>query len=159
MKKIAALVTGATYLITAVSIFAQGAPITSITVTKPPFGFGDIGQFITNALFLAFVIGIIVVLLMLVWGAVQWITSGGEKEAVASARGRITNALIGLVVLAVSYALFHIASQFTGFTQVGTGGFTLPIPGPGSSVPPFPPPPGGCPPIAPFNPATGLCTP
>ncbi len=160
MKKIAALVTGATYLITAVSIFAQGAPITSITVTKPPFGFGDIGQFITNALFLAFVIGIIVVLVMLVWGAVQWITSGGDKEAVGAARGRITHAIIGLVILAVSYALFHLASQFTGFTQIGTGGFSLPIPGPGtgSGVPPAGP--GLCPPTHPnFNAVQNLCFP
>mgnify|MGYP001595922330 CR=1 FL=1 len=158
MRRIAALLTGVTYLISGSSILAQ-APVTNITVSRPPFGFSDIGQFITNALSLAFVIGIIVVLVMFVVGAIQWISSGGDKEGVGAARGRITHAIIGLVILAVSYALFHLAAQFVGFTQVGTGGFSLPILGPGSSVPPFPPPPGGCPQIAPFNPATGLCTP
>ena len=129
MKKIAALVTGATYLIIAVSIFAQGAPITSITVTKPPFGFGNISEFIKNSIILAFIVAIILVLVMLVIGAVQWIFSGGDKEALTSARGRIINSLIGLAILAVAFAIFVIAGQFLGFPVTDTG-LTLPIPRP-----------------------------
>lgn len=99
---------------------------TQIVVSPPPQGYKDLGNFVTNVLTLAFVIAILVVLFMLIWGAFEWITSGGDKEAVGKARNRIINALIGLAVLAVAYALTRIAGQFLGFdiTQ------SLPIPTP-----------------------------
>src|SRR5437773_889592 len=44
--------------------------------------FSTICDFIQKVLTLAFIIAVIVVLFMLVWGAFEWITSGGDKEAV-----------------------------------------------------------------------------
>ena len=34
-------------------------------------------------------------------GAIGWITSGGDKQAVEGARGKLTNGLIGLMILMV----------------------------------------------------------
>ena len=99
-----------------------------IPAIQPPPGKGytDIGAFVQNVLLLLFSIAIILVLFMLVWGAFEWITSGGDKEAVGKARGRIINALIGLAVLAIAFALTRLAGQFLGFdiTQ------NIPIPPP-----------------------------
>lgn len=53
------------------------------------------------------VVGAVVFMFMLILGAIQWISSGGDKVAVEAARGRVANALIGLVVL---FALFAIIS-------------------------------------------------
>lgn len=78
-------------------------------------GYSTLGDFIQKTLSLAFIVAVIVVLFMLIWGAFEWITSGGDKEAVGKARGRIINALIGLAVLAVAFALFQVAGQFLGF--------------------------------------------
>lgn len=64
----------------------------------------NLGTVIVNALKIIYIIAAIAVLFMLVIGAFQWITSGGDKEAVQKARSRITNALIGLAILA--FALF-----------------------------------------------------
>lgn len=98
----------------------------TIKIVSPPgVGYSDLGNFITNVLTLAFSVAILVVLVMLIWGAFEWITSGGDKDAVGKARSRIINALIGLAVLAVAFALAKVAAQFLGFPD-----FTIKIPSP-----------------------------
>ncbi len=92
-------------------------------------GYDTLGAFIGNFLTLALAIGILVVLVFLIWGAFEWITSGGDKEAVGKARGRIINALIGLAVLAVAFALARVAGQFLGFTDLNH----IIIPGPATN--------------------------
>lgn len=57
---------------------------------------------LTNALSIIFAIGALAVLFFLIWGAFNWITSGGDKEKVAGARKTISNALIGLAILALA---------------------------------------------------------
>jgi len=37
---------------------------------------------------------------MLVWGGIQWVTSGGDKENTQKARDRITHALVGVALIA-----------------------------------------------------------
>lgn len=93
----------------------QAFAVDPIKIDAPQGGYSDLGIFVTNILTLAFGIAILVVLVMLIWGAFEWITSGGDKEAVGKARNRIINALIGLAVLAVAYALTRVAAQFLGF--------------------------------------------
>lgn len=50
-----------------------------------------------------------------VWGAIQYVTSQGEPDQVAHARGTITNALVGLVIatLAIAFVQF-IGSKIGG---------------------------------------------
>lgn len=102
------------------------APIPNISISPPAQGYKDVGNFVTSVLTLAFTIAVLVVLVMLIWGAFEWITSGGDKEAVGHARTRIINALIGLAVLAVAFALAKVAAQFLGFPDFSN----LPIPTP-----------------------------
>lgn len=112
MKKIIALSsTIASFIIPKVAFAAEP---TDITITKPAEGFGELGKFVNNLLTLAFGIALLVVLVMLIWGAFEWITSGGDKEAVGKARNRIINALIGMAVLAVAFALAKVAADFVG---------------------------------------------
>lgn len=106
MKKfIATLVTGFGYLSTAVSVFA-------LQVTAPSdqgiAGSTAPGIIITSVLRIVYAVGAVMVLFMLIFGAFQWITSGGDKEAVQKARSRITNALIGLAILALSLVIITI---------------------------------------------------
>lgn len=62
---------------------------------------------------------------MLIIGAFEWITSGGDKEAVGKARNRIINALIGLAVLAVAFALARLGAHFVG---VDISNIKIPVP-------------------------------
>jgi hypothetical protein len=121
MKKVALLSTISAFLAPAIA-FAE-----EIKVEKPKQGYTNLGSFIGNVLTLAFSLAVLVVLVMLVWGAFEWIASGGDKDAVGKARGRIVNALIGLAVLAVAFALAKVAAQFLGFPDITT---TIPIPSP-----------------------------
>lgn len=102
------------------------APSNTLTIYKPSVGYTDLGIFVTNLITLSFTIAVVVVLIMLIWGAFEWIVSGGDKEAVGKARGRIINALIGLAVLAIAFALTTLGAQILGFPDITK----LPIPKP-----------------------------
>lgn len=52
-----------------------------------------------------FIIGSIAVLLYLLIGGLQWITAGGDKNALENARNHITSAFIGIVIIAGSFAI------------------------------------------------------
>ena len=127
MKKLAALGSVVSSFLTPAVVLAQ-----EVTIDKPSQGFPSLGNFITNTLTIAFLVALLVVLAMLIWGAFEWITSGGDKEAVGKARGRIINALIGLAILAIAFALTRVAAQFLGFPDI-TQGIPIPAPGPAAS--------------------------
>jgi len=101
-----------------------------ILVTAPDKGYKTLGNFTTNVLTLSFGLAVLVVLVMLIWGAFEWISSGGDKEAVGKARNRIINALIGIAVLAVAFALARVAGQFLGFD---ISNISIPTPNPSAS--------------------------
>ncbi|HOZ53204.1 MAG TPA: pilin [bacterium] len=55
-------------------------------------------------------LGIIFVVLMIV-GGFQWMTAGGNEEAVKKAQSRIKNAIIGLVVVVSAYAIWNLIDR------------------------------------------------
>lgn len=69
---------------------------------------------IPSAIGFAFLIGAIVFFFMLVTGAIQWISSGGDKQALEGARGRITNAIVGIVLLFAAFAIVSVLQTFFG---------------------------------------------
>lgn len=84
----------------------------------------NIGDLISAAIGAAFLIAFLLVFVMLVWGGIQWITSGGDKENTQKARDRITHALVGLAIIAGAWALMKVIEFFFGIDILG--GFTLP---------------------------------
>jgi len=71
-------------------------------------------KFIPSLIGLAFVIGTILFVFMIIVGAIQWIASGGDKAALEGARGRITNAIVGIVILFSVFAIIKIIEKFFG---------------------------------------------
>lgn len=67
-------------------------------------------------------IAAILVFLYLIWGAIEWITSGGEKGKLEEARNKITNAILGIIVLAASTAIFVLVQNFLGICVLDFGG-------------------------------------
>ncbi|HLD91828.1 MAG TPA: hypothetical protein VI795_00365 [Patescibacteria group bacterium] len=63
---------------------------------------------------LLMVFGVVAFLFMLIWGAVSWILSGGDKAHVESARARITSALTGLVLMFSTFAIIKLIETFFG---------------------------------------------
>ena len=82
---------------------------------KDPTGAGAISQFLSNLISLIYLFAAIILVFMLMWGAFEWITSEGEKEKLDSARKKIINALIGMVLLALVFAIIRVFGMFTGF--------------------------------------------
>lgn len=128
MKKFSVPASILAYFTVARSVLAQD---NSITIDRPkinnaPVGYSDISEFIRNAMTLIFIIATIIVLVMLVWGAIEWIMSGSTKDGVENARKKIIQALVGFAILAVAFAIAKVAGQFLGFDITGT--FTIPSP-------------------------------
>ncbi len=90
-------------------------------VSPPPqvkeFGPGAVGisKFLSNLVSLVYTVAGIVFIFMLLWGSLEWLMSGGEKEKLASAQKRIVTAIIGLILLSVTFAIISIIGIFTGF--------------------------------------------
>ncbi len=78
------------------------------------FGFTCIGNFVSNIVSMAFIISGIAFFLILVWGGIDWLTSGGDKAKVEGASKRITSALIGLAIVAASFAIYKLVLDFFG---------------------------------------------
>lgn len=63
--------------------------------------------------FMTIAAGIWLIFQILVAG-INWITSGGDKTKIEDARNRLTNALIGMVIIAAGWAILALAGKFLG---------------------------------------------
>lgn len=90
---------------------ALGARLSSMLVNMPDFFFTDL---IGRTIGLIFVIGAIAFFFMFLWGAVNWILSGGDKAHVESAKGRITNAIVGFILMVGVFAIVKLIEAFFG---------------------------------------------
>jgi hypothetical protein len=61
---------------------------------------------------LLMVFGSAVFFFMFLWGAISWILSGGDKAHVEAAKNRITNALIGFVLMIAVFAIAKLIKTF-----------------------------------------------
>jgi TRAP-type C4-dicarboxylate transport system permease small subunit len=68
--------------------------------------------FIGNVLRVLMVVAAVAALVMMVWGAFEWVVSGGEKGKIEAARNKITGAVVGILVLASVVAIFNLLQQF-----------------------------------------------
>ena len=84
-------------------------------VDKDPTGTGGLNIILTNLVTLIYGIAAVTLVLMLIWGAWDWLTSEGDKEKLAGAQKKIINAFIGIMLFAVAFAVIRVLSQFTGF--------------------------------------------
>lgn len=68
-------------------------------------------------------------LVYLLWGAFDWISSSGEKEKLTKAQNKITNALVGIILIFVILTAFNLlAGQILGIVEQTPDGFKLKIP-------------------------------
>lgn len=67
---------------------------------------------IPNLIGLCYVIGVLIFFFILIIGAIQWISSGGDKQALEGARGKITNAIVGIIILFSIFAVISLIETF-----------------------------------------------
>lgn len=106
-------------------IYAQGANNVGTgdtlgQILKPAeiggnLSFNDLVPQIVN---LIFIVAAAMTFFYLVFGAISWITSGGDKSKVEAARNKITAAVIGLLILAATWAVFTLIVQIFFGTDI-----------------------------------------
>ena len=88
-----------------------------------------LGNFIAFGIQVFILIAGLVLLFYLLWGAFDWIKSGGEKESIAKAQSKITNALIGILLIFIVLTVFNLlAGNILGIIVPGKDGFELKLP-------------------------------
>lgn len=60
--------------------------------------------------------GGLLLFIMVIWGGFKWLTAGANDKAVAEARGTITWAVFGLIIMLASFFLLQFISNFTKVT-------------------------------------------
>lgn len=96
----------------------------------PPSGFQSLTgiqapNLASAAIQFLFVAAGVLFFFFLLIGAVQWVSSGGDKEALDRARKKIKNAIIGLVIVLSVYAFGGILNGIFGIDL-----FSICFPGP-----------------------------
>lgn len=86
-------------------IFGTVKPPGPQALTDPVTG---ISKLLTTAIQFGIFIGAILLLGYLLYGAFQYITSGGDEEKAGNARKTITYAIVGIILMVVGLAIFAV---------------------------------------------------
>ena len=86
-------------------------------------GWEYVNRLIPILIFLAFIISVVVCVILIIIGGLKWVTSGGNKEAIASARNTVTNAVIGLFLL---FCLYFVIIEIHCIFKVDLGYLNIP---------------------------------
>ena len=81
-----------------------------------------LSRLLSVVLGLAFIIGSLAFFFIFIVGAIEWITSGGDKVKVDDAKRKLTNALVGLILL---FSIFAIANLIDRVFGVNITSFSL----------------------------------
>jgi len=88
-----------------------GGNLNNVT-SIPQGGFTELTKILNNSITVFMIAGLIFATIYIVWGGLQWITSQGDKAKVTAARGRITWAIIGFILLLLSILIIKTIGNF-----------------------------------------------
>lgn len=87
----------------------DGTPIVEGPLNRPGQPqFTNLASVVTEALKYVFPIAGIILLAYLVWGGFDYLTSMGDAKKAEAARGKITNAIIGFIIIFVAYWIVQL---------------------------------------------------
>jgi hypothetical protein len=100
-----------TTILTGAMLAASAAPVFAV---ENPIKFDTLGALLGGVF--TFILGIVgaLALIFLAIGGIQYMTSGGDKFAVEAARGRITAAVVGLLVVFGAWLVINVIGTFMG---------------------------------------------
>lgn len=123
MKKLlTTLAIGAASLAIVPAAYAGGASVNPCEGVQSGFDAlcnlsGDnLGAIVGAVVTFLLVIAVLIALFFLILGGIRWITSGGDKGKVESARNTIIAAIIGLVIAFLAFFILSVALQFFGLS-------------------------------------------
>jgi hypothetical protein len=80
------------------------------------FKFECLNELIVNGIKAAVILSSVAFFVYLIWSGIEWMTSGGDKNSVESARNRMIRAFTGFTILAISYAIWDLVLYFFGLS-------------------------------------------
>lgn len=98
----------------------------------PTGGAGTLGTIISVIFGVLIGAGVIISLIFVVWGGFSWIISGGDKQKLDRARKTLIWAIVGLIVMMVSFAFLKFLNDILGANFVSSPG----TPAPPTGAPP-----------------------
>lgn len=88
----------------------------------PTGGIAETQSIIRSSITFLVIAGIILALIYLVLGGISWITSEGDKQKLAQAKNRVTFAIIGLLVVFLSFFILSFVYYFFRINNSSGGG-------------------------------------
>ena len=73
-----------------------------------------LGHLISNLVGALFIAGFLLTFFELLLGGISWITAGGDKQKLELARDKITNAIVGIIIVGAAYAITSLVAKFFG---------------------------------------------
>lgn len=90
-------------------------PLTpKLSPNVPETGLEMLAAFIPKLLSLAIIVAAVIFFFVFLIGGIRWIMSGGDKVQVEAARGTLTNALMGLVIVLSLFAILKFIEVLFG---------------------------------------------
>src|SRR5258708_37585134 len=88
----------------------------TILKIEPPQGIGfySVSSLLSFGVTILLVISIVLTLFFLVLGGIDMITSGGDKQKVVNARHKLTYAVLGLLVVFLSFFIVNLIGSVFG---------------------------------------------
>ncbi|MCX6783830.1 MAG: hypothetical protein NT141_02060 [candidate division WWE3 bacterium] len=102
--------------------FAESVFVTGNKATAVGLNISDTGLLVSTAIKALIGAAGLLFFVMLVWGGIQFVTSGGDKAQATAAKDRITHALIGIVIVAAAFAIATLLQNVLG---IGVTNFTI----------------------------------
>ncbi|MEN9327466.1 MAG: hypothetical protein RI947_274 [Candidatus Parcubacteria bacterium] len=89
----------------------------------------SLGKLLSVGIMAFVLVASMAVLAYMLWGAFDWITSGGDKARVEKAQLKITHAVIGILVLIAAFTIFQVVGvNMLGIITSGPNGYGFKIP-------------------------------
>ncbi len=108
--------------------YASGGSNPNLQVQESDLGFRipNLVDFLSFMIRLFFVLAGLLALFFMLWGALAWVTSGGDKDAVGKARDKIVAAAVGVILIVATLAIIAGLEQIV-FQQRVCFGLTCPL--------------------------------
>jgi hypothetical protein len=87
----------------------------NIKPPTPEIGKITIQSLVSGVIGLVFIAASLIFFFLLMAGGIKWMMAGGDKEKAGEARGQLTSALIGLVVVFIAWAVSTQIGNIFGF--------------------------------------------
>ncbi len=87
----------------------------NIEPPTPEIGKITIQSLVSGVIGVVFIAASLIFFFLLMAGGIKWMMAGGDKEKAGEARGQLTSALIGLVIVFIAWAISSLIGRIFGF--------------------------------------------